>query len=115
MSARGSKRQVVKRKLSRRYIATCKRAGVKPKHYVPPQKRRKRPRLDPSVLWPTEREFMARFRLPVERVRQLTEMFRASRACKAKNDKKGIPLFHKVSNHLADECISFPTCEENDK
>ena len=98
MSIRSSKRQIVKRKLSRRYRAACKRAGIQPKHYTPSRPRQTRPRLDPSVLWPTEREFMSRFRLPVERVRQLTEMFRASRACKAKNDNKGIPLFHKASN-----------------
>ena len=97
MSVRARKRQIVKRKLSRRYVTNLKRLGVKPKRYVKPQPGRKRPRLDPSVLWPTESEFMARFRISVECVRQLTEMFRQSRACKAKNDKKGIPLFHKLS------------------
>lgn len=102
MTSRSSHRQIVKRRFSRRERATAAREGKKPKHYTPPRKRRVRPRLDPAVLWPTEKEFMARFRFPVERVRQLTEMFRRSRACPSKGDRRGcgIPIFHKVDRFV---------------
>ena len=115
MSVRCTTHQLVKRKLTRREKALAKKLGVRPKRYIKRRKRKFRVRLDPRKLWPNEKDFMARFRLPVELVEHLSKMFARSKACTTKGTKRGggIPIFHKVNFEHLRVCrckISFLTC-----
>ena len=59
-----------------------------------------KPRVDCRVSWPRIQDFQARFRLPQECVKELTDEFESSpfRSGKGKHEKRGSPLrlFHKV-------------------